>query len=153
MSIGGTGLPPVWISSEYQPPDDESPVITVRRNHYILRIGCAFRELERIIWFLKILGLLGRQQNPYVLEGYPNGAEFGAFVIPSGAELLLERVSVFDGACSRRVIYPQSALTGSGRDAAVQSQGEAQAAVAQAEQRTREFSRGPNQVEQTIPHG
>ena len=148
LSIGGTGLPPAWISSEYRPPGDDSPVITVRRNHYVLRVDCVFRELERIICHVKGLGLVGHPRQPHLLEGYPNGAEFGAFIIPLGAELLLGSLSVFGGPCSRRVIYPQSALAGLEPDAAARIQGQARASVAQAEQRARELARGPNQVQQ-----
>jgi hypothetical protein len=79
---------------------------TLRRGHYVYVAHCHLREAGRLVARLADAGFIGRAGGG---EGYPQGAEFAAALLPFGYEYTARDAWWFDAARSRRLFYPRFA--------------------------------------------
>lgn len=80
---------------------------TLQRGHYLYVAHCRLREVERLIGRLAQAGFIGAAGTGK--EGWPNGPEFGAVLLPFGYEYAAANAWWFDKARSRRLFYPRFA--------------------------------------------
>lgn len=80
---------------------------TLRRSHYLYVAHLHLRDAARLIERLAAEGFIGRKDAGG--EGYPNGAEFGAALLPFGYEYVAKNAWWYDAAGSRRIFYPSFA--------------------------------------------
>ncbi len=82
---------------------------TLRRSHYLYVAHLRLRDAARFVARLVEAGFIGRKAD--TAEGYPNGAEFGAALLPFGYEYAAKNVWWFDPEGRRRMFYPSFADT------------------------------------------
>jgi hypothetical protein len=80
---------------------------TLRRSHYLYVAHLHLRDAARFVARLVEAGFIGRKTGN--AEGYPNGAEFGAALLPFGYEYAAKNVWWFDAEGRRRMFYPSFA--------------------------------------------
>ncbi len=87
--------------------DSEGSVAwTLRRSHYLYIAHIHLRDTARCIERLAEAGFIGRKAST---EGYPDGPEFGAALLPFGYEYAAKNAWWFDPAGRRRMFYPSFA--------------------------------------------
>ncbi len=88
---------------------DEAGVaaLTLQRSHYLYIAHCALREVARLIDRLVGAGFIGAAGTGR--EGWPDGAEFGAALLPFGYEYVATNAWWFDRDRRRRIFYPRFA--------------------------------------------
>ena len=80
---------------------------TLRRSHYVYVAHCTLRDARRFIERLVDAGFIAAAGSGR--EGYPDGPEFAAALLPYGYEYAAQNAWWFDAARRRRMFYPQFA--------------------------------------------
>ncbi len=80
---------------------------TLQRSHYVYVAHCHLRDARRFIDRLAGAGFIGSIDSGR--EGYPDGPEFGAALLPSGYEYAANNAWWFDAGRRRRMFYPRFA--------------------------------------------
>ncbi len=83
--------------------------LTLRRSHYLYVAHLHLREMTRFVEKLAQAGFIGRKGERS--EGYPDGPEFSAAVLPFGYEYAAKNAWWFDPDRRRRMFYPDFADT------------------------------------------
>jgi hypothetical protein len=79
---------------------------TLQRSHYIYVAHCHLRDMARFVQRLGEAGFIAAATGK---EGWPNGPEFGAAILPFGYEYAAVNVWWFDREGRRRMFYPRFA--------------------------------------------
>lgn len=79
---------------------------TLRRSHYLYVAHLHLRDAGRLVERLAEAGFIGRKSGA---EGYPEGAEFAAALLPFGYEYAARNAWWFDPEGRRRMFYPSFA--------------------------------------------
>lgn len=79
---------------------------TLRRSHYLYVAHCHLREAARLVARLSEAGFIGAAGGG---EGYPQGPEFAAALLPFGYEYAAANAYWFDARRTRRLFYPRFA--------------------------------------------
>jgi hypothetical protein len=77
--------------------------LSVRRWVYLAHVGCAFRDLLRVLGHLHHFGLVGDAE--WDCDAHPRGLEWRALVLPAGLSAEGGRPQLFDEGPTRRVAY------------------------------------------------
>jgi hypothetical protein len=77
---------------------------TLQRSHYLYIAHCHLRDLNRFVARLAEAGFIGAAGTGK--EGWPNGLEFGAALLPFGYEYAAQNAWWFDKDRRRRMFYP-----------------------------------------------
>jgi hypothetical protein len=80
---------------------------TLQRSHYLYVAHCHLRDAARFVARLAEAGLIARAGPGR--EGWPDGPEFGAAILPFGYEYAATNVWWFDREGRRRMFYPRFA--------------------------------------------
>ena len=80
-------------------------IFAVDRWVYLVHVGCAFRDLERVIEHCRRNGFIGSAASDCAPSAYPDGQEWTALVIPGGSEHGHIRLQYFDDERTRRIAY------------------------------------------------
>jgi hypothetical protein len=99
-----TGLP-CYRLPEVATVDDSLEILTLNRWIYLVHVGCAFRDLMRVMSHCQGLGLISIPHINCTPSDYPDGMEWAALVLPGGFECMDIRPQYFDRARSRRIAY------------------------------------------------
>lgn len=81
--------------------------LTLQRSHYLYIAHCALREVARLVDRLAGAGFIGAAGTGR--EGWPEGDEFGAALLPFGYEYVATNAWWFDRDRRRRIFYPRFA--------------------------------------------
>ncbi len=85
--------------------EDGIEILAIDRWIYLLHVGCAFRDLFRVLDHCQEFGLIGESYRHCAPSHYPDGEEWSALIIPGGYEQLGLRLHYFDRVNSRRIAY------------------------------------------------
>jgi hypothetical protein len=80
---------------------------TLRRSHYLYVAHLHLRDAARLIERMAEAGFIGRKRQ--AAEGYPDGPEFAAALLPFGYEYAAKNAWWFDPEGRRRMFYPSFA--------------------------------------------
>lgn len=92
--------------------EDEEGVVawTLQRSHYLYIAHCHLRDLSRFVARLAQAGFIGAaitgNSQTGIKEGWPQGPEFGAALLPFGYEYVAQNAWWFDKGRRRRMFYP-----------------------------------------------
>ena len=89
--------------------EDGTVAWTLRRSHYLYVAHLHLREVVRVVQRLAEAGFIGKKDG--APEGYPNGPEFAAAILPFGYEFAAKNAWWFDPDRRRRMFYPDFADT------------------------------------------
>lgn len=87
--------------------NDGEAAWTLRRSHYLYVAHLHLRDAARLVERLAEAGFIGRKPSP--AEGYPDGPEFAAALLPFGYEYAAKNAWWFDAEGRRRMFYPSFA--------------------------------------------
>jgi len=77
--------------------EDSLEILTINRWIYLVHVGCAFRDLLRVMSDCQDQGMIGRVDINCTPSEYPNGMEWAAIVLPGGFKCMDIRPSILTG--------------------------------------------------------
>lgn len=98
------GLPPSEAPLR-EAPAGKPAALTVRRNHYNLIVGCAFRDTERVLQQLNAHGIVGSAYTSQGMDERSSALEYKALVTRGGVVELADHVQYFDTDRTRRITW------------------------------------------------